>query len=239
MAHTAKSDGRFGRSQKSEHILRSCPWASDGKCDSLDLNRLASRRSAQLEVACGYQSMDWMVLSLKELELLGTGRVVQRDDTSLLLESHDSIRFQNWIIILLYNCICRGTESIVGAWIACWLERRTRDRKVASSNPGRSGGRIFYFRVNFVCWLLFGVRSIPVLPQWHVKDPGHSAKSAGGRLHLNTHKPLTRRSQSGLTMPLSRHDVGTYQEKSSHATRQGTPGHSRLSSLSLCGPILA
>ena len=23
-----------------------------------------------------------------------------------------------------------------------------------------------------------------MLPQWHVKDPGHSAKSAGGRLHL-------------------------------------------------------
>ena len=32
---------------------------------------------------------------------------------------------------------------------------------------------------------------IPVLPQWHVKDPGRSAKSAGGRLHLNTHTPLT------------------------------------------------
>ena len=40
----------------------------------------------------------------------------------------------------------------------------------------------------------------PVLPQWHVKDPGHSAKSAGGRLHLNTHTPLTQRSRSGLTM---------------------------------------
>ena len=31
----------------------------------------------------------------------------------------------------------------------------------------------------------------PLLPQWHVKDPGHSAKSAGGRLHLNTHIPST------------------------------------------------
>ena len=28
----------------------------------------------------------------------------------------------------------------------------------------------------------FGIRSTPVLPQQHVKDPGHSAKSAGGRL---------------------------------------------------------
>ena len=33
-------------------------------------------------------------------------------------------------------------------------------------------------------------------------------------------------------MPLSRHSVGTYQETSSHATHQGTFGHSRLSLLS-------
>ena len=65
-----------------------------------------------------------------------------------------------------------------------------------------------------------------MLPQWHVKDPSHSAKSAGGRLHLNTHTPLTQRSRSGLTMLLSRHCVGTYPETSSHATCQGTFGHS-------------
>ena len=94
-----------------------------------------------------------------------------------------------------------------------WGEHRTRDRKVASSNPGRSGGRIFFSRVDFVCWLLFDVNSIPLLPQWHVKDPGHSAKSAGGRLHLTTHTPLTHRSRSRLTMPLSSHSVGTYQER--------------------------
>ena len=40
-------------------------------------------------------------------------------------------------------------------------------------------------------------------------------------------------------MPLSRHSVGTYQETSSHATRQETLGHSRLNSLSHCGLILA
>ena len=32
----------------------------------------------------------------------------------------------------------------------------------------------------------------PVLQQWHVKDPGHSAKSAGGRLHLNTLTPMSK-----------------------------------------------
>ena len=69
---------------------------------------------------------------------------------------------------------------------ACWLECRTHYRKVVSLNPARSGGRIFFSRVNFVCWLLFGVHSTPLLPQWHVKDPGHFAKSAGGRLHLDT-----------------------------------------------------
>ena len=79
----------------------------------------------------------------------------------------------------------------------------------------------------------------PVLPQWHVKDPGHFVKSAGGRLHLNTNTPLTRLSRSGLTMPLSRHSVGTYPETSSHATCQRTIGHSRLSSLSHCGLNLA
>ena len=31
----------------------------------------------------------------------------------------------------------------------------------------------------------FGIRSTPVLPQQHLKDPGHSAKSTGGRLQLN------------------------------------------------------
>ena len=42
-----------------------------------------------------------------------------------------------------------------GAGIAHWLERRTRDRKVTGSNPYRSGGRIFFSRVNFLCSLLF------------------------------------------------------------------------------------
>ena len=40
-------------------------------------------------------------------------------------------------------------------------------------------------------------------------------------------------------MPLSRLSVETYQETSSHTTRQGTLGHSRLSSLSHCELILA
>ena len=48
-----------------------------------------------------------------------------------------------------------------------------------------------------------------MLPQQHVKDPGHSAKRAGGRLHLNPHTPLIQRIRSGLTM-LRKRSVGTY-----------------------------
>ena len=76
--------------------------------------------------------------------------------------------------------------------------------------------------LDFVCWFLFSVHSTPMLPQWHVKDPGHSAKSAGGKLYRNTQTALIQRSRSGLTMLLSRHSVGTYLETSSHATCQGT-----------------
>ena len=45
--------------------------------------------------------------------------------------------------------------------------------------------------------------------QQHVKDPAHSAKSASGRLQLNTHTPLTKQSRSGLTV-LSMRSVGTH-----------------------------
>ena len=42
-----------------------------------------------------------------------------------------------------------------GAGIAQWLEHRTRDWKVTGSNPCWNGGRIFFSRVDFLCWLLF------------------------------------------------------------------------------------
>ena len=46
-------------------------------------------------------------------------------------------------------------------------------------------------------------------------------------------------SQSGLTMPLSRHSSRTYQEMSSHATGQGSLSYCHLSLLSHSGLILA
>ena len=98
-----------------------------------------------------------------------------------------------------------------------------RTRNLSITSPALEPGSVVWFYVALtskLSWLLFGVRSTPVLPQWYLKDPGHSAKSAGGgRLPLNTYTPLTQRSRSRLTMPLSRHSVGTYPETSSQATR--------------------
>ena len=93
---------------------------------------------------------------------------------------------------------------------------------------------MFFSRVNFVCWPLFGVCSTPVLPQWHVKKPGHSSKSARGRLHLNTHTPLTERSRRRLTMPLCRQSLRTYEEN--ELTRNSS-GNSRPHSSQLVEPL--
>ena len=68
---------------------------------------------------------------------------------------------------------------VLGSQDSFLVKRQNGDRKVASSSPGRSSGRIVFSIVNFLCRLLFSVCSTPVSPQRHVKDPGHSAKSAG------------------------------------------------------------
>ena len=102
----------------------------------------------------------------------------------------------------------------------------------------RQERQIFFSPESTLCAVSFGVRFTPVLPQWHVKDPGHPAICTDGGLYLNAHTPLTQRSRNGLTMPLSRHSMETYQETSSHATRQKTFGYSRFSPLSHCGLIL-
>ena len=88
-------------------------------------------------------------------------------------------------------CVSKHLWFWFSTGIACWSECQTRDRKVASLNPGRSGGRTFFFRVNFYVLTLIRCPFHPMLLQWHVKDPGHSAKSGCGRLHLKSHTTLT------------------------------------------------
>ena len=47
-----------------------------------------------------------------------------------------------------------------------------------------------------------GVRSTPVLPQQHVKDPGHSAKSAGGRFQTKPHTRALVSAKHTCTLPM-------------------------------------
>ena len=90
-----------------------------------------------------------------------------------LLHDLSPLRQQHYHLSLLFLwCVCVCVNVSVGActclWVrACvflcmwgagivqWLERQSRDWKVAGSNPCRSGGRIFFSGVNFLCWLLF------------------------------------------------------------------------------------
>ena len=62
--------------------------------------------------------------------------------------------------------ICKHSYLLLGiywgAGIVQWLERRTRDQKVAGSNPCWSGGRILS---TFCADSYFGIRSTPMLPQ--------------------------------------------------------------------------
>ena len=53
--------------------------------------------------------------------------------------------------------------------------------------PAGSAGEFSSPGSTFCADSYFSIRSTPVLPQWHVKDSGHSAKSADSRLQLNTH----------------------------------------------------
>ena len=57
--------------------------------------------------------------------------------------------------VVYLQCCLVVTWLVRGAGIAQRLERWTHDRKVVGSNPWRSGGRIFFSRVKFLCWLLF------------------------------------------------------------------------------------
>ena len=87
--------------------------------------------------------------------------------------------------------------------IACWQSRS----KGCELSQGRSGGIIFFSKVNFLLLTLIWHPFHPTLLQWHAKHSSDSAKTAGGKLHIHTHTPLTHQSRSGLTM-LSGHSGG-------------------------------
>ena len=60
-----------------------------------------------------------------------------------------------WMWLRLFNLRSKSNGHFWGVGIAQWLERWTRDWKVMGSNPCWSSRRIFFSRVDFLCWLLF------------------------------------------------------------------------------------
>ena len=74
----------------------------------------------------------------------------------------------------------------------------------------------------------------PELPLWHVKDPGHSAKNASGRLHLNTHTPLIQRNRDGLTMLAVQACCGNL---TGNVLTCNSSGNTRPQSSQLAGPL--
>ena len=85
------------------------------------------------------------------------------------------------------HCMGRWT-TVWGAGIAQWLERRTRDLKVAGSNPCRRDGRIFFLQgqlsvVNV--WYPFHPRVTAVAR----KRPRSFCQNCRWQLQLNTHAP--------------------------------------------------
>ena len=149
-----------------------------------------------------------------------------------------------WSVLLVGQPSMQLTTTVKAIWVVSLGRLVGKSARLVSERLrvwilAGAVGEFYSPELAFVRWLLFDVCSTPVLLQWHIKDPCHSAKSAGGRLHLNTHTPFTQPSRNGLTMPLCRHSVGIYQERGSHTIHQETLSHSHLSLLSPCGLILA
>ena len=94
--------------------------------------------------------------------------------------------------------------------------------------PAGAAGELSSPASTFVADSHFGIRSTPVLPQQRVKDPGHSAESAGGRLQLNTHTPYVcgfARSDMvhGCTVYTERAETAAVSWGTSHASAVSTP----------------
>ena len=90
--------------------------------------------------------------------LKGTVRTEQNTNTVIFFRFSVSNGWSNYTITsaFLFNIVdAVFIASITQTRIACWLERRTCDRKVAGSNPGRSGRTVFFFRVH-LSGLIFG-----------------------------------------------------------------------------------
>ena len=108
------------------------------------------------------------------------------------------------VLTSLAMCVTQSEQQLLACPVSCLYQ--SRDSLLVERRQEQ--------QENFLLQGLLSVLTLiqcllhPVLLQWHVKVSGHSAKSADGTLHLNTHTLLTQQSRSGLAV-LSRYSVGT------------------------------
>ena len=113
-------------------------------------------------------------------------------------------RAKTWLCLLciLGHCWLKGFGCVC-YWLQSWWHMSSEDNSVVRAPdswskrsrvrvPAEAAGDFSFPGLTFCADFYFGIRFSPVLPQLHVKYPGHSAKSAGGRLQLNTHSPNIR-----------------------------------------------
>ena len=79
-----------------------------------------------------------------------TAEGTNRDDITMLRQIEKRTKEQTgpteWCLSRWRDRRTTGWRGRVGELkIAQWLERRTRDRKITGSCPGRSGGKIYFF----------------------------------------------------------------------------------------------
>ena len=134
-------------------------------------------------------SHDWKVMGLSPwLECWSHDWKVMGLSPWLQRQSHD------WKVMGLSSWLERWSHVWKVMGLSPWLERQSHDWKVMGLSPGRSSSRISFFRVNFLCWLLFWYPSHPrvTVTAHFYYDHIILPKSAGGGLKPNTHAPYIR-----------------------------------------------
>ena len=117
-------------------------------------------------------------------------------------------------VALLYQVL----STMYAFGISLLVECRTCDCKVASLNPSRSNREIFSSgAVPTFIWCPYH----PHVSAVACKRPQSFCQKCRWQVTPKHAYALDPRSQSGLTMLLSRHGVGTYPETSSHANCSG------------------
>ena len=119
--------------------------------------------------------LDKAILCVKDIEQLGNGRV--------------GVDHSNWgqlfFTFIYLSIFVPGGRRQLSGQSAGLVVKRSRVQV-----PAGTAGEFSSPVSTFCADTYFSTRSTPVLPQQRVKDLGNSAKSAGGRLQLNTYGPL-------------------------------------------------